>query len=95
MQGNSRELTDIMMNKLSNEITGKTELRNLGIQGLCLEAKTVERHITNNPDITSAAHHVLFEWLDRHEDRKVAYKMLCDALKTVNMQFKIQSLKED
>ena len=92
MQRNSRELTDTMMCKLSKVITGETELRTLGIQGLKMEAKAVERHITNHHDITSAAYHVLFEWLDGHEDRKVAYELLCDALKTIKMQFKIQSM---
>ena len=81
-----------MMNKLANDITGETELRTFGIQGLRMERQVVDRHITNSRDITSAAHNVLFEWLGRQENRKIAYKMLCDALKTVGMPFKIQSL---
>ena len=93
MRGNSGEITDIMMNRLANDITGETELRKLGIQGLRMEGNVIDSHITNSRDINSAADRVLFKWLDRQENRKVAYEMLCDALKTVDMQFKIQFLK--
>ena len=86
-------MTDPRLVNLSNAITQASDLRKLGIQGLHLDAKTVERHITNNRDITSAAHDVLFEWLNTQENRRVAYNNLCKALKIVKMKLKIQDLQ--
>ena len=53
----------------------------------------IDRHITNERDISTAAYHVLSNWRKSQENNTVAYKNLCDALKMANMELKIQDLK--
>ena len=79
--------------KLSNTISHESELRTLGTQGLGVSLNQIDRHITNNRDISSAAYHVLSNWRKTHENNTVAYKKVCDALKMANMELKIQDLK--
>ena len=79
-----------MLVKLSNTITRESELRKLGVMGFHLETEEIDTHIMNNSDIASAAYHVLSEWRNQQEDHKVAYNILCDALRKVNMELMIQ-----
>ena len=92
-QDSSEELTDTRLVKLSNTIATESELRMLGTQGLNVGLHEIDKQITNNRNISSAAYHVLYNWRKTQEDNTVAYKNLCDALKSANLELKIQNFK--
>ena len=72
--------------KLSNKITRQSELKKLGTEGLRVNVNKIDRHITNNRDISSAAYDVLSDWRKSQENNTVAYKNICEALKMANME---------
>ena len=73
-------LTDQGLLSLSNKITSNTDLNKLAIHGLRIPDYMVQKHITNENDISSAAHRVLQDWRTSKESDKVAGNQLWEAL---------------
>ena len=81
-----RQLTGKMLWNLAGMIESGEMLINLGINGLYIEESIMKRELHNNPkEINIAAHNVLSRWRKRFEDPRIAYKVLCDALRSAGL----------
>ena len=88
-----RDLTGSMLLTLTQMIDGRTTLQMIAIKGLQMDENIVRREINNHPlDITTAAYNTLSHWRKKYGDSKVAYATLCNALRSVNMDFYINAL---
>ena len=79
------ELTDDDLMRLSEKVTSKMELRKLCVTGFEMDGFVVERIIRDNPEIDEAAYKLLSDWFKGQDSRKTAFKKLCAALRTANM----------
>ena len=87
-----RELTAVMLLKLSKKINQKIDILTLAAIGLDMDEDVVEGILTDNKDeIHMAVLGVLKIWKRSQQDSKTAFKNLCDALrnKDVDMEFLI------
>ena len=81
-----RQLTGKMLWNLASMIESEEMLINLSINGLYIEESIVKKELHNNPkEINTAAHNVLSCWRRRFEDPGIAYKALCDALRSAGL----------
>ena len=80
------ELTDAMIQSLSERITNEADLQKLATNGLKVEGYVIDSHVTNaRCDITLAALKVLKSWRNDQGNSKIAYRKLCDALRNTHM----------
>ena len=95
--GSRPSLTADMIVKLSRRITGKTDLKRLGISGLKMDGFEVDGFIQKNAHdgITAAADEMLNAWRVDVGDDEEAYQRLWNALgsKEVKMALYRQTLK--
>ena len=78
-------LTDKDILHLSNRLTDKTKIRQLGLE-LGMTAHEIQKHfVTHSPDTTEAAYSMLLFWISRIEDRRVAHQELQKALKKAGL----------
>ena len=78
-------MTDKDILHLSNRLTDKTKIRQLGLE-LGLTAHEIQKHfVTHSPDSTEAAYSMLLSWISRIEDRQVAHQKIREALKKAGL----------
>ena len=81
-----RQLTGTMLWVLADMIESEEMLINLGINGLHIEDYIMKKELDGNPKkINIAAHNVLSRWEKRFEHPRIAYKALCDALRSAGL----------
>ena len=82
-----------MLQKLSNHIKSKGELRALAFTGLEIAPEKVQTHLqNNNNDISSAVYELLYEWRNAHEDAESAYEGLRKGLDKCNLEHYISAV---
>ena len=72
VQAELKVLSDKELWSLSNRITSDADLKIFAIHGLRIPDYMVQKHITNESDISYAAHEVLQDWKKSKENDKVA-----------------------
>ena len=87
------ELTDADLVRLSQKITSKGKLIELCVTGLDMPHYDVMRTINGPSEISEAANVLLFDWLNGQDNRKIAHKNLCKALRSVNLNLCLNGLK--
>ena len=85
-----KELTAPMVLSLSESLGNKDDLRKLALNGLNMEPHVLQKHITDSRErYTEAAYNLLEDWLKQQVSRRVAYSLLCQAIKKVELNFLI------
>ena len=85
------ELLDTHIVLLSQKLTNRGMLIDLGCRGLKLGYHDIDAAISNNQnDIQSAAYRVLQIWLRKQRNRIEAYRNLHGALQECQMQMLVQ-----
>ena len=58
-----------------------------------MTAHEIQKHfVTHSPNTTEAAYNMLLSWISRIEDRQVAYRELCQALKEADLSLCISEV---
>lgn len=75
-----------MIQRLSQKISQKEELRVLATKGLHIEDYILDYHLVRNmQDVHGATYCLLRDWHTTQPDPKVSYTKLAQALRDVNM----------
>ena len=82
-----------MLLELSARINSERDLRTLAT-ALKVKGHIIDRHLHNEKDINEAAFKVLQEWRNRLENPHIAYRILCEALRSVDMAKYISEVLE-
>ena len=90
--GDVMVLTDARLWELSQYFTNNSDLREIGLIGLQIPSRTLEKHIWNSNRITEAAYKVLNDWRNTQPDTATAHRNLLKALDTARKPFLKQAL---
>ena len=84
-------LTDARLLELSSQLD-IDELLTLGIKGLGISDRIIDRHIKNHPnDMSKAVYSTLKEWRRSQDNATVAYQNICKALRDVEMPYYVHA----
>ena len=75
-----------MLLNVAFEVSNRSDVLKLGVNGLDMQINEVETSLQNNKDdIRMAMYDVLKKWKNTQGDRRAAYTVLSNALKAVKM----------
>ena len=79
-----------MILALSESLAGRDDLTKLAIDGLKMKPHVLRKHISDSREkYTEAAYNLLEDWLKQQENRQVAHTRLCEAIRSVKLDFLI------
>ena len=91
--GEEEYLTDEHIVRLSERISSKGEVRNLGLKVLKLSQPDIQSALTNNQkDIQSAAYEVLQKWFRQQDSGQQALSSLFESLRENEMNSLVTEL---